>query len=141
MQIVKVRIDDFAMRAEHRPFTDVNSRAITDQNNVVVHPDAVFDLNNRLGTARLHVNITVQEIRRRIEPEIDLANEPNRSFPNELHWLPNDRLALNIRAVGQEAKFRYSVPLVKMQEPISHCAHPAPVLRRTNVAILATESK
>src|SRR5260370_32845714 len=47
MEIVEIRIDDFAVRAEHRPFGDENAGAVTNKNDIVVKPNAIFDSDNR----------------------------------------------------------------------------------------------
>jgi len=120
MGVMKIRINDFTVRAQHRFFPDKNTRAITNEKRVVVDPRPILDFDDGRRTARLDVNISAEVIRRGIDTEIDPAMKLDRALPHELDWLIDCRRALYIFTLRQKPVFQDSCALIEIDEPRLH---------------------
>src|SRR5439155_5459924 len=111
----------------------------------IVHPHPVLNLDDRTGTARLHVDIPAQKIRRRKKTKIHRSIEPNRPLANELHRLADNRFPLHPFTIRKKPKLRDPDSLVQGKDaaldPCHLCAVVAASFRRAYAASFATESK
>lgn len=99
VQVVKIRIYDLNVRSEHGSLADENTCSIADESDVVIHPDAIFDFDDRVRSSSLDVSVSTEEISGRITTELHRTVEADSSPSGELNGLENCRPALNIRAV------------------------------------------
>jgi hypothetical protein len=118
--IMKIAIQNLAVRSQHAPPSDEDARAVANQSGVVVDTHVILNLYGGRRVPGLDVDVPAQKIWTLVIAEADFAVELYPAFPHQLYRLANYRLANDVAARREKAKFGDPELLVSIDQYRSH---------------------